>query len=95
LPPLTPSVRHCRQPTKYQGETVLAAISLPPVIAEANRHAPSRSHPGRLAATAPIAVSANRPAPGRGVTACPPRRQAAKDTKGLQFECSVERSAAF
>ena len=31
-----------RLPTTYQGETVLAAISLPPVTAEANRHAPSR-----------------------------------------------------
>jgi hypothetical protein len=54
---------------------VLAAISLPPVTAEANRHAPSRPHPGRLAAAAnaaPIAVSANRPAPAGGVTACPP-----------------------
>ncbi len=51
---------------------MLAAISLPPAIAEANRHAPSRPHPGRLAAAAPIAVSANRPAPGQGVTACPP-----------------------
>ena len=35
-----------RLPTTYQGETVLAAISLPPVTAEANRHAPTRRHPG-------------------------------------------------
>ena len=64
-----------RLPTTYQGETVLAAISLPLVTAEADRHAPSRPHPGRLAAAAnaaPIAVSANRPAPAGGVTACPP-----------------------
>jgi hypothetical protein len=54
-----------RLPTTYQGETVLAAISLPPVTAEANRHAPRRSYPGGLAAAAnaaPIVVSANRPA---------------------------------
>jgi hypothetical protein len=59
---------------------VLAAISLPPVTAEANRHAPSRPHPGRLAVaanTAPISVSANRPAPAAGVTACPPSPTAA------------------
>jgi hypothetical protein len=64
-----------RLPTTYQGETVLAAISLPLVTAEADRHAPSRPHPGRLAAAAnaaPIAVSANRSAPAGGVTACPP-----------------------
>jgi hypothetical protein len=37
--------------------------------AEANRHAPSRPHPGRLAAAAnaaPIAVSAKPARPGRG-----------------------------
>ena len=34
-----------RLPTTYQGETVLAAISLPPVTAEANRHAPSPAPP--------------------------------------------------
>ena len=46
----------------------LAAISVPPVAAEANRHAPSRPHPGRLAAAAnaaPIAVARTGP-PGRG-----------------------------
>ena len=54
-----------RLPTVNQGEVVLAAISLPPVTDEANRHAPSRRHPGRPVAAAnaaPIAVSANRPA---------------------------------
>lgn len=64
-----------RLPTMNQGETVLAATSLPPVTAEANRHAPNRPHPGRAAAAvnaAPIAPSANRPAPAGGVTACPP-----------------------
>ena len=30
----------------------MAAISLPPVTDEANRHAPSRPHPGRPAAAA-------------------------------------------
>src|SRR5205807_8932807 len=64
-----------RLPTTNQGWTVLAAISLPPVTAEANRHAPSRPHPGKPAApanAAPIAVSANRTAPAGGVTAAPP-----------------------
>ncbi len=63
-----------RLPTTYQGEVVLAAISLPPVTAEANRQAPSRRHPGRPAAAsnaAPIAASANRPAAEGGVTATP------------------------
>ena len=64
-----------RLPTTYQGETVLAAISRPPVTAEANRHAPTRRHPGSPAAAAnaaPTAASANRPAPAGGVTAAPP-----------------------
>jgi len=62
-------------PTTSQGETVLAAISLPPVTDDANRHAPSRPHPGKLAAAAnaaPIPASANRPALADGVTATPP-----------------------
>ena len=57
-----------RLPTTYQGETVLAAISRPPVTAEANRHAPTRRHPGSPAAAAnaaPTAASANRARPGR------------------------------
>src|SRR5436190_946450 len=64
-----------RLPTTYQGETVWAAISLPPVTADTNRHAPRRPHPGRPAAApdaAPIAASANRPAAEGGVTATPP-----------------------
>ena len=58
-------------PTTYpQGETVCAAaISLPQVTAEANRHAPTRRHPGHAQAAAanaaPTAASANRPAPAR------------------------------
>src|SRR5436190_1910797 len=58
-----------RLPTTYQGETVWAAISLPPVTADTNRHAPRRPHPGRPAAApdaAPIAASANRRAPQPG-----------------------------
>ena len=64
-----------RLPTTYQGETVLAAISLPPLTDDANRHAPSRSHPGKPAAAenaAPIAASANRPASAAGRIASPP-----------------------
>ena len=54
-----------RLPTIRKGESLLAAISLPPLTDDANRHAPSRSHPGSPAAAsnaAPIAASANRPA---------------------------------
>lgn len=64
-----------RLPTTNQGEIALAAISLPPVTDEANRHPPSRRHPGRPPAAphaAPIAVSANRPGPAGGVTGSPP-----------------------
>ena len=68
-----------RLPTTNQGEIVLAAISLPPLTDDANRHAPSRSHPGKPAAAsnaAPTAASANRPAPAGGVTGWPPRSTA-------------------
>ena len=54
---------------------MLAAISLPPLTDDANRHAPSRRHPGRPAAAsnaAPIAASANRPASAGGRIASPP-----------------------
>src|SRR5438045_3474622 len=64
-----------RLPATRKGEPVLAAISLPPLTDEANRHAPSRSHPGRPAAAAnaaPIAASANRPACPAGRIASPP-----------------------
>jgi hypothetical protein len=64
-----------RLPTISQGEVVLAAISLPPLTDDANRHAPSRSHPGKPAAAAnaaPIAVSAKRPASAGGRIASPP-----------------------
>jgi hypothetical protein len=59
--------RKRRLPTTNQGEVVLAAISLPPLTDDANRHRPAISHPGRPAAAsnaAVIAVSASRP-PGR------------------------------
>ena len=54
---------------------MLAAISLPPLTADANRHSPAASHPGSPAAApnaAVIAVSANRSAPAGGVIASPP-----------------------
>ena len=54
-----------RLPTIRKGEVVLAAISLPPLTDDANRHGPTASHPGNPAAAsnaALIAVSANRPA---------------------------------
>src|SRR6185437_14342964 len=49
--------------------------SLSPVTDDANGHAPRPAHPGRPAAApdaAPIAASANRAAPGGGITGCPP-----------------------
>jgi len=64
-----------RLPTTYQGETVLAAISLPPVTAEANRHAPSRPHPagsGPRRTRRRPQLARTGPAPAGGVTACPP-----------------------
>ena len=39
-------------PTIRKGEIMLAAISLPPVTADANRHAPCPAQPGRAAAAA-------------------------------------------
>jgi len=68
-----------RLPITYQGEVMLAAISLPPLTADANRHAPSSAHPGRpdaAANAAPIAAAANRAAPSGGVIAGPPRSTA-------------------
>jgi hypothetical protein len=64
-----------RLPTIRKGEVLLAAISLPPLTDDANRHSPAASHPGSPAAApnaAVIAVSANRSAPAGGVTASPP-----------------------
>src|SRR2546429_5976650 len=64
-----------RLPTTRKGEPVLAAISLPPLTDDANRHAPSPGHPGNPAAAAnaaPTAASANRPACPAGRIASPP-----------------------
>ena len=64
-----------RLPTTRKGEPVLAAISVPPLTDDANRHAPSPSHPGRPAAAAnaaPTAASANRPGSAAGRIASPP-----------------------
>jgi hypothetical protein len=50
-----------RLPTIRKGAVVLAAISVPPLTAHANRHAPSPAHPGSPAAAAnaePIPASA-------------------------------------
>ena len=68
-----------RLPTTRKGEVVLAAISLPPLTDDANRHRPATRHPGKPAAApnaAPIAVSAKRPASAGGQTASPPRSTA-------------------
>ena len=54
-----------RLPMIRKGELALAAIRLPPVTADANRHGPSGSQPGSPAAAAnaaPIAATANRSA---------------------------------
>ena len=68
-----------RLPTISQGEVVLAAISLPPLTDDANRHRPTTSHPGKPATApnaAPIAVSAKRPASAGGQIASPHRSTA-------------------
>src|SRR6516165_10799313 len=64
-----------RLPITRKGEPVLAAISLPPLTDDANRHTPTASHPGSAAASANAALipaSANRPASAGGRTASPP-----------------------
>jgi len=58
-----------RFPVISQGEFVLAAIRLPPLTAQANRHNPAAGHPGRPS-------SANRRASAAGRTASPPRSTA-------------------
>jgi len=58
-----------------QGEFVLAAIRLPPLTAQANRHRPTASHPGRPHAApnaALIASRANRISSAAGRIASPP-----------------------
>jgi hypothetical protein len=64
-----------RLPTISQGEVALAAISLPPLTEEANRHTPRPAHPGSAHAAsnaARIAASANRAGPAAGPIASPP-----------------------
>jgi len=68
-----------RLPVISQGEFVLAAIRVPPLTAQANRHNPSPAHPGRPHAAphaAVIASRANRTAPAAGRIASPPRSTA-------------------
>src|SRR5262249_5572769 len=62
-------------PTTRKGEIMLAAISRPPLTADANRHAPAASHPGRALAAAnaaPTAATANRPGSAAGDIGSPP-----------------------
>ena len=62
-------------PTISHGVIVLAAIRVPPVTAQANRHRPRPAHPGSPHAApnaTPIAATANRPAPAGGRIASPP-----------------------
>ena len=64
-----------RLPAIRKGEVVVAAISLPPLTDDANRHTPRPAHPGSAHAAskaAPIAASANRPGPAAGPIASPP-----------------------
>src|SRR6266496_6450732 len=64
-----------RVPATRKGEPVLAAISLPPLTDDANRHTPTASHPGKPAAAPNAALipdSANRAASAGGRTASPP-----------------------
>ena len=64
-----------RLPTIRKGEVMVAAISLPPLTDEANRHRPSTAHPGSEHAAsnaAPIAATANRPGSATGRIASPP-----------------------
>jgi hypothetical protein len=68
-----------RLPTIRKGEIVLAAIRLPPLTAQANRHTPRSAHPGRPHApsnAAATASSANRPASAAGRITSPPRSTA-------------------
>ncbi len=64
-----------RLPAIKKGEVVVAAISLPPLTDDANRHTPRPAHPGSAHAApkaARIAASANRPASAAGLIASPP-----------------------
>lgn len=62
-------------PITYHGEIMLAAISVPPLTTDANRHAPSPAHPGNpdpASNAAPTAATAKRAAPAGGVITGPP-----------------------
>src|ERR1019366_81878 len=62
---------------------MLAATSRPPLTADANRHTPSASQPGRQQAAskaAMIAASANRPGSAGGPIASPPSSPAGAST---------------
>ena len=54
-----------RLPTIRKGEPVLAAISLPPLTADANRHRPTASHPGKAAAAPNAAADRGQREPAR------------------------------
>jgi hypothetical protein len=64
-----------RLPMINQGESVLVAISLPPITAETNRHRPTLAHPGNDNAArhaAVIAEIAQAPTCRPGATVIPP-----------------------
>ncbi len=64
-----------RLPITRKGEIMLAAISLPPLTADANRHAPAASQPGSALAAAkavPIAATANWPGSASRAIGSPP-----------------------
>ena len=64
-----------RLPMINQGESVLAAISFPPLTAETNRHNPTSAQPGSSEAAlhaAAIAVTAHRPGPLGGLNVSSP-----------------------
>ena len=71
-----------RLPMIRKGEIALAAIRLPPVTAQANRHRPSTAQPGSPAAAvnaAPTAATADRSGSGRGRTTSPPSSAASAE----------------
>lgn len=71
-----------RLPTTNQGESVLAAISRPPLTAEMNRHTPSDPQPGSRAAArqaAPMAANAHAVGLAGGRRASPPSSTANAD----------------
>ena len=76
-----------RLPTINQGESVLVAISLPPVTAEMNRHSPSDTQPGKPVAArhaAPTAASAHRVGLDDGRTGSSPSSTASADNATAQ-----------